>query len=166
MGGYQCAGSLSLPCTHCHAQHGQLGLTSRRLRGCTPHLHIVPAPILESDWSMSFHCLRRAGTCAACMSCSWPSCGVTRQKPLRHGTWVMLAELDLFLPALQPVNYSSSVDIRPEWSVVEQIPFSSLTKLNFTVAKPEEVTCCTHHAAACACKVALVWQETGEPLPA
>ena len=79
---------------------------------------------------------------------------------------MILAELDLLVLALQPVNYSSSVDIRPEWSVVEQIPFSSLTKLNFTVAKPEEVTCCTHHTAYCACKLGLVWQRTEEPFPA
>ena len=77
---------------------------------------------------------------------------------------MVLAEVALPVPALQPVNYSSSVDIRPEWSVVEQIPFSSLTKLNFTVAKPEEVTFCTHHAAACACPVAPGWRGTGEPL--
>ena len=37
------------------------------------------------------------------------------------------------------MNYTSSVDIRPEWGVVEQIPFSSLSKLNFAVGKPEEV---------------------------
>lgn len=36
--------------------------------------------------------------------------------------------------------YSSSVDIRPEWAVVEQIPFTSLAKLNYTVGAPTELT--------------------------
>ena len=30
--------------------------------------------------------------------------------------------------------HSSSVDIRPEWAVVEQIPFTSLSKLNYQVS--------------------------------
>ena len=34
---------------------------------------------------------------------------------------------------LQQVVHSSSVDIRPEWAVVEQIPFTSLSKLNYQV---------------------------------
>eukprot|EP00884_Botryococcus_braunii_P013268 jgi/Botrbrau1/21942/Bobra.0249s0065.1 len=37
------------------------------------------------------------------------------------------------------VVYSSSVDIRPEWAVVEQIPFTSLSKLNYTVGPPTEL---------------------------
>lgn len=40
------------------------------------------------------------------------------------------------------VTYSSSVDIRPEWPVVESIPFTSLAKLNFTVGKPEDIAFC------------------------
>ncbi len=44
--------------------------------------------------------------------------------------------------ALQQLTYSSSVDIRPEWPVVESIPFTSLAKLNFTVGKPEDVAFC------------------------
>ena len=35
--------------------------------------------------------------------------------------------------SVQQVVHSSSVDIRPEWAVVEQIPFTSLTKLNYQV---------------------------------
>ena len=38
--------------------------------------------------------------------------------------------------ALQQVVHSSSVDIRPEWAVVEQIPFTSLSKLNYQVNIP------------------------------
>ena len=44
--------------------------------------------------------------------------------------------------ALQQVTYSSSVDIRPEWPVVESIPFTSLAKLNFTVGQPEDIAFC------------------------
>lgn len=112
----------------------------------------MPAPCMESNWSLLCHCLCKAGACTTAIG---RHAVCTRQKPLRHRTWVMSAELDLLVPALQPVNYSSSVDIRPEWSVVEQIPFSSLTKLNFTVAKPEEVTCCTHHCAFCVAELHL-----------
>ena len=36
---------------------------------------------------------------------------------------------------LQQVVHSSSVDIRPEWAVVEQIPFTSLSKLNYQVKR-------------------------------
>ena len=43
---------------------------------------------------------------------------------------------------LQQVTYSSSVDIRPEWPVVESIPFTSLAKLNFQVGKPEDIAFC------------------------
>ncbi len=35
---------------------------------------------------------------------------------------------------LQQMVYSSSVDIRPEWAVVEQIPFSALAKLHYGCA--------------------------------
>lgn len=38
--------------------------------------------------------------------------------------------------------YSSSVEIRPEWTVHEQIPFTSLYKLNFKVADPADVVSC------------------------
>lgn len=39
-------------------------------------------------------------------------------------------------------NYSSSVDIRPEWAVIEQIPFTSLIKLNCSVGEPEDMVRC------------------------
>ncbi|CAK0760799.1 hypothetical protein CVIRNUC_002801 [Coccomyxa viridis] len=35
------------------------------------------------------------------------------------------------------VVHSSSVDIRPEWAVVEQIPFTSLSKLNYQAPPPD-----------------------------
>ena len=40
--------------------------------------------------------------------------------------------------ALQQVVYSPSVDIRPEWVVVEQIPFTSLSKLSYQVGQHSE----------------------------
>ena len=43
---------------------------------------------------------------------------------------------------LQQVVYSSSVDIRPEWAVKEQIPFSSLLKLHYQVGEPEDLSFC------------------------
>ncbi|GAX73308.1 hypothetical protein CEUSTIGMA_g762.t1 [Chlamydomonas eustigma] len=39
-------------------------------------------------------------------------------------------------------NYVSSVEIRPEWAVVEQIPFASLAKLSCNVGEPEDVAKC------------------------
>ena len=38
--------------------------------------------------------------------------------------------------------YSSSVDIRPEWAVVEQIPFSALAKLHFVAGDAEDLAFC------------------------
>jgi hypothetical protein len=38
--------------------------------------------------------------------------------------------------ALQQVVHSPSVDIRPEWVVVEQIPFTSLSKLSYQARPP------------------------------
>jgi hypothetical protein len=34
------------------------------------------------------------------------------------------------------------VDIRPEWSVLEQIPLTSLSKLSYDVGEPEDITTC------------------------
>lgn len=42
----------------------------------------------------------------------------------------------------QRANYSSSVEIRPEWAVVEQIAFPSLVKLHCQVGEPEDVVRC------------------------
>ena len=43
---------------------------------------------------------------------------------------------------VQQVMYSSSVDIRPEWTVKEQIPFTSLMKLNSKVEEPQTLHFC------------------------
>jgi translation initiation factor 3 subunit D len=40
---------------------------------------------------------------------------------------------------VQQVQYSSSVDIRPEWAVKEQIPFTSLQKLTCSVGEPKDM---------------------------
>jgi translation initiation factor 3 subunit D len=40
------------------------------------------------------------------------------------------------------VSLASSVDIRPEWSVLEQIQLSALTKLSLDVGAPEELSAC------------------------
>lgn len=37
------------------------------------------------------------------------------------------------------MQYSSSVDIRPEWAVKEQIPFQTLSKLNCNVGEPKDL---------------------------
>ena len=49
---------------------------------------------------------------------------------LKHLPWV----LTVCGGSVQQVVHSSSVDIRPEWAVVEQIPFTSLSKLNYQVS--------------------------------
>ena len=54
---------------------------------------------------------------------------------------VTKSDADLMLD-LQQVVYSSSVDIRPEWAVKEQIPFSSLLKLHYQVGEPEDLSFC------------------------
>lgn len=38
--------------------------------------------------------------------------------------------------------FKSSVDIQPEWNMLEQIPFSSFSKLAFTVPDPEDLLLC------------------------
>lgn len=43
---------------------------------------------------------------------------------------------------LQMIQYSSSVDIRPEWAVKEQIPFTSLIKLQCNVGEPTNLLDC------------------------
>ena len=42
----------------------------------------------------------------------------------------------------QQAVYTCSVDIRPEWAVVEQIPFASLAKLSTAAPAAEDVTFC------------------------
>jgi translation initiation factor 3 subunit D len=48
---------------------------------------------------------------------------------------------DAFL-VTQGVSAASSVDIRPEWSVLEQIQLSALSKLSLDVGAPEELMSC------------------------
>ncbi|KAK9826714.1 hypothetical protein WJX81_000679 [Elliptochloris bilobata] len=43
---------------------------------------------------------------------------------------------------LRQAVYTCSVDIRPEWAVVEQIPFASLAKLSTAAPAAEDVTFC------------------------
>ncbi|CAH8358120.1 unnamed protein product [Eruca vesicaria subsp. sativa] len=38
--------------------------------------------------------------------------------------------------------FKSSVDIQPEWNMLEQIPFSAFSKLSFTVQEPEDLLLC------------------------
>ena len=38
--------------------------------------------------------------------------------------------------------YTSSVDIRPDWRVLEQVNFSALTKLSLSVDEPEDLAFC------------------------
>lgn len=40
------------------------------------------------------------------------------------------------------INYTSSVEVRPEWAVKEQIPFASLVKLQCKVGEPTDVLRC------------------------
>eukprot|EP00475_Leptophrys_vorax_P007596 TRINITY_DN14812_c0_g1_i1.p1 TRINITY_DN14812_c0_g1~~TRINITY_DN14812_c0_g1_i1.p1 ORF type:complete len:583 (-),score=51.69 TRINITY_DN14812_c0_g1_i1:242-1990(-) len=40
------------------------------------------------------------------------------------------------------VTLNSSVDIRPEWVVREQIPLSALSKLSFNAGEPKDITTC------------------------
>ncbi|KAI8000388.1 Eukaryotic translation initiation factor 3 subunit D [Camellia lanceoleosa] len=38
--------------------------------------------------------------------------------------------------------FKSSVDIQPEWNMLDQIPFSTFTKLSFSVPEPEDLLLC------------------------
>ncbi|KAJ7551005.1 hypothetical protein O6H91_07G129400 [Diphasiastrum complanatum] len=38
--------------------------------------------------------------------------------------------------------FRSSVDIQPEWTMLDQIPFTSFSKLSFTVGEPEDLVMC------------------------
>jgi hypothetical protein len=46
----------------------------------------------------------------------------------------------MLLLAVQQMVYTSSVDIRPEWAVVEQIPFTALAKLHSAQPELSDVT--------------------------
>lgn len=38
--------------------------------------------------------------------------------------------------------FKSSVDIQPEWNMLDQIPFSTFSKLSFTIPEPEDLLLC------------------------
>ncbi|KAI3939903.1 hypothetical protein MKW98_029679 [Papaver atlanticum] len=42
----------------------------------------------------------------------------------------------------ESVVFKSSVDIQPEWNMLDQIPFSSFSKLSFSVQEPEDLLIC------------------------
>ncbi|KAL8137220.1 hypothetical protein V2J09_003221 [Rumex salicifolius] len=46
------------------------------------------------------------------------------------------------LPRREAAILKSSVDIQPEWNMLEQIPFSTFSKLSFTVPEPEDLLFC------------------------
>jgi Eukaryotic translation initiation factor 3 subunit 7 (eIF-3) len=48
--------------------------------------------------------------------------------------------MEMLLLSVQQMVYTSSVDIRPEWAVVEQIPFTALAKLHSAQPELSDVT--------------------------
>ncbi|KAK6917578.1 Eukaryotic translation initiation factor 3 subunit D [Dillenia turbinata] len=45
-------------------------------------------------------------------------------------------------PRREAAIFKSSVDIQPEWNMLDQIPFSTFTKLSFSVPEPEDLLLC------------------------
>ncbi|CAI9105114.1 OLC1v1003969C1 [Oldenlandia corymbosa var. corymbosa] len=45
-------------------------------------------------------------------------------------------------PRRESSVFKSSVDIQPEWNMLDQIPFSTLSKLSFSVPEPEDLLTC------------------------
>uniref|UniRef100_A0A251S029 Eukaryotic translation initiation factor 3 subunit D n=1 Tax=Helianthus annuus TaxID=4232 RepID=A0A251S029_HELAN len=45
-------------------------------------------------------------------------------------------------PRREAAVLKSSVDIQPEWNMIDQIPFSTFSKLSYTVSEPEDLTTC------------------------
>ncbi|KAE9591731.1 hypothetical protein Lal_00038759 [Lupinus albus] len=45
-------------------------------------------------------------------------------------------------PRREAAVFKSSVDIQPEWNMRDQIPFSTFSKLSFTVSEPEDLQFC------------------------
>ncbi|PSS24633.1 Eukaryotic translation initiation factor 3 subunit D like [Actinidia chinensis var. chinensis] len=45
-------------------------------------------------------------------------------------------------PRREAAAFKSSVDIQPEWNMLDQIPFSTFTKLSFSVPEPEDLLLC------------------------
>ncbi|KAK9150139.1 hypothetical protein Syun_008448 [Stephania yunnanensis] len=46
------------------------------------------------------------------------------------------------MPRREAAILKSSVDIQPEWTMLDQIPFSSFSKLSYTVPDPEDILVC------------------------
>ncbi|XP_050364132.1 eukaryotic translation initiation factor 3 subunit D-like [Argentina anserina] len=46
------------------------------------------------------------------------------------------------MPRREAAVFKSSVDIQPEWNMLDQIPFSTFSKLSFTVPEPEDLIFC------------------------
>ncbi|KAG7959004.1 hypothetical protein I3843_10G049800 [Carya illinoinensis] len=45
-------------------------------------------------------------------------------------------------PRREAAVFKSSVDIQPEWNMLDQIPFSTFSKLSFSVPEPEDLILC------------------------
>lgn len=45
-------------------------------------------------------------------------------------------------PRREAAAFKSSVDIQPEWNMLDQIPFSTFSKLSFSVPEPEDLLLC------------------------
>ncbi|KAL8119625.1 eukaryotic translation initiation factor 3 subunit D-like [Apium graveolens] len=45
-------------------------------------------------------------------------------------------------PRREAAVFKSSVDIQPEWNMLDQIPFSTFSKLSFSVPEPEDLLMC------------------------
>ncbi|KAG6778756.1 eukaryotic translation initiation factor 3 subunit D-like [Populus alba x Populus x berolinensis] len=45
-------------------------------------------------------------------------------------------------PRREAAVFKSSVEIQPEWNMLDQIPFSTFTKLSFSVPEPEDLILC------------------------
>ncbi|KAD3337796.1 hypothetical protein R6Q59_027389 [Mikania micrantha] len=45
-------------------------------------------------------------------------------------------------PRREAAVFKSSVDIQPEWNMLDQIPFSTFTKLSYNVSEPEDLLIC------------------------
>lgn len=45
-------------------------------------------------------------------------------------------------PRREAAVFKSSVDIQPEWNMLDQIPFSTFSKLSFSVSEPEDLLLC------------------------
>ncbi|GAV66692.1 eIF-3_zeta domain-containing protein, partial [Cephalotus follicularis] len=45
-------------------------------------------------------------------------------------------------PRREAAVFKSSVDIQPEWNMLDQIPFASFSKLSFSVPEPEDLLLC------------------------